>query len=156
MKFREGQEVLIVGGDFKGYYGNVDEYVLERYMVEATKDDITYVRVACTEDELEEFQSEETEEEDEGFIDIPVYDFGISSETLQRHLEYMIGRCLVHVGKVGPEQAFFGFQEFEGKTASEVLLELMGKLEEGMAMFTQAHILIGRVVAALEIVHDQD
>lgn len=153
MKFQPGDEVIAIEGKYKGSYGKVLDYWIESPVVEFAED--SYVAVMSDED-LTLLDEEDEKSEDDRVIEIPVHEFGISQETFQHHLEFLIGRTLAHVGKVGPEQAFFGFQEFEGKTASEVLLELMMKLEEGMAMFAQAHILIGRIVAALEIVHDQD
>lgn len=166
MKFNPGDEILVVDGSLKGQYGSIVEFepTFERYFV--LLPDLHATRYyAVREDELDFLPAEDSEQEDEqpveddeddGVLDVSVYGFGIPHEVFQRHLEYLIGRSLVHVGKVGPEEAFFGFQEFEGKTATEVLLELMFKLEEGMAMFAQAHILIGRVVSALESVHEQD
>jgi len=159
VRFNPGDEILVVEGEFKGQYGTIIEFepTFERYFVLLPELHPTRY-YAVTEGNLDFLPPEEPDEQpgdDEGVIDIPVYEFGIPSEVFQRHLEYLIGRSLAHVGKVGPNEAFFGFQEFEGKSAPEVLLELMMKLEEGMAMFAQAHILIGRIVAALESVHDQ-
>lgn len=161
MKFNPGDEVIATDGKYKGCHGTVLEYWIDSVIVQIADDQPEVGVVVVQENEIEvlpapEPITEDLRSEDDNIIDIPVYGFGIPPEVFQRHLEYLIGRSLVHVGEVGPKEAFFGFQEFEGKSASEVLLELMMKLEEGMAMFAQAHILIGRIVAALEIVHDQD
>lgn len=151
--FNEGDEVVVTDGDWKGQYGVVKRYddMFERYMVNLPDVMAPEHFAACTEGELALLSEDDEEVVDE----IPVYDFPISQETFQEHLEYLMARSLEHVGNVGAEQAFFGFEQWEGKSASEVLVGLMTKLEEGMALFTQAHILIGRVVIALESVHDQ-
>lgn len=151
MKFSPGDEVIATDGQYKGTHGTVLEYWINSVVFQIADDQLVTGVVVVGEDELD-FLPAESEDD---VIDIPVHEFGISEETFQRHLEYLIGRSLAQVGQVGAKEAFFGFQEFEGKTASEILFELMFKLEEGMAMFAQAHILIGRIVAALEMVHDQ-
>lgn len=157
MKFQPGEEVIVVDGDFKGEYGTVSQYLIDSVIVDIAREVQGSFKAVIQESCLDHLPAEEKadDDSDEGVIDIPVHEFGISEEAFQRHLEYLIGRSLAQVGQVGPNEAFFGFQEFEGKTASEVLFELMFKLEEGMAMFAQAHILIGRIVASLENVHDQ-
>ena len=153
MRFDEGDEVIVVDGPYKGDYGVVTEYFLGMPLVDLTENQTGQVVVMLSENVLEALPPEETEDT---VLNIPVHGFGISAQVLERHLEYLIGRSLIHVGKVGAKEALFGYQEFEGKSASEVLLELMLKLEEGMAMFAQAHILIGRIVTALEDIHDSD
>jgi ribosomal protein L24 len=156
LKFPTGTQVVVVDGDFTGLSGIVKGYEFERYLVvlQGVKTPKEGQYFAYKEEELDFLESEDPSEEEE-VDEIHVPEFGMSAEAFERHLEYLIGRSLEHVGKIGPEQAFFGFQEFEGKTASEVLLSLMTKLEEGMALFAQAHILIGRIVVALEQTHDQ-
>lgn len=154
MKFNPGDEVLVVEGDFKGQRGTVEEFIFESYMVDITADHTGNVRIACKEEELG-FPPQEKNSEEE-VTDLPVHGFGISQAMLSTHLQWLIGRSLEKVGEVGPDQAFFGFQEFEGKTPQEVLLEIMGKLEEGVAMFAQAHVLVGRIVMAMEAMNDQD
>lgn len=104
--------------------------------------------------EGQEFSSEP--ENNEGVDEIKIPTFGMTQEQVANYLEYLLRRSVEHVGSVGAEDALFGYQEFEGKTASQVLVGLLFKLEEGMAMFAQAYILIGRTIAALESVHDQD
>lgn len=158
VRFNPGDEVIVVEGELKGEYGSVVQYedTFHKYFVHLPERNSTGL-FSFNEHELEALPSTQqpVEDDDQGVLEVPVYSFGIPQEVFQRHLEYLIGRSLAHVGTVGAEQAFFGFQEFEGKAAGEVLLELMFKLEEGMAMFAQAHILIGRIVTALESVHDQ-
>jgi hypothetical protein len=156
VKFNPGDEILVVDGDFKGQIGSVIGYeeIFERYMVFLPRVSMTN-HAACTEDELELLTNKKEEPPETDVVSVPVYDFGIPTDVLRKHLEWMCGRALEKIGDVGPNEAFFGFQEFEGKTASEILIDLMMKLEEGMAMFAQAHVLIGRIVAALESVHDQ-
>jgi KOW motif-containing protein len=154
MKFEPGDEVIVIEGEFKGHYGTVIQFedTFAKYYVILPERHL-FDLFPFDEGDLDFLPPEEPEEEVD---EIPVYDFGIPQSVLHSHLEWLISRSLEHVGDVGPDQAFFGYQEFEGKTASEVLVELMTKLEEGMAMFAQAHILIGRIVAALESVHDQN
>lgn len=152
-RFQDGDEVVVAEGDFKGQYGSVlrFEEVFERYLV--TLPDVSKTgHFAFQEHELEpiDFPVEEAVDQ----IEVP--EFGMTTEQVQNYLEYLFGRSLAHVGEVGAKEAFFGYQQWEGKTASQVLVGLMFKLEEGMAMFAQAHILIGRTIAALESVHDQE
>lgn len=158
MKFNLGDAVIIVDGDFKGNFGRVEDYVLERYLVkldpESPDGTEPPIQVACVEEDLDILSDEDSDEEN--VTEVPVYDFGISQELLNTHLEWLISRSLEKLGSVGAKEAFFGFQEFEGKTASQVLLDLMGKLEEGVVMFAQAHVLIGRIVMALESINNQN
>lgn len=152
MTFEPGDTVVICSGEWKGTTGKIKEYMFERYMVEFEPGKY----VACREEELAKvFYEPVPDEEPEEVKEVPVYDFGISTELLAKHLEWLVGNSLQKVGSVGPEQAFFGFQEFEGKSPQEVLLEIMEKLEEGVAMFAQAHVLVGRIVMALETMDDQ-
>jgi len=150
IKFKPGDEVIVVEGTQKGQYGLIVQYeaTFGKYFVDIS-DESPAGYFAFSESELEALDGYDEVTE----ISIPA--FGVSSEVMQTHLEWLMTRSLERLGEIGPEQALFGFQEFEGKTAQEVLLELMGKLEEGMALFGQAHILIGRVVVALESVEDQ-
>jgi len=152
-KFNEGDEILVVEGEFKGRHGTVlrFEAIFETYMVTLPELSLTGY-FACRESELE-LLDESSDDDAVDEIDVP--SFGMTSEQFTSHLEYLFTRSLEHVSSVGPEQAFFGFQEFEGKSAADQLVALMLKLEEGMAMFAQAHILIGRTVVALESVNDQ-
>lgn len=154
LKFPKGSQVIVVDGDFAGQPGIVKGYEFERYLVvlSGVKTPKEGQYFAYREEELD-FAGELADEEEVDEIDVP--EFGMSPEAFEEHLEYLLGRSLEHVGKIGPEQAFFGFQEFEGKSPTEVLLSLMTKLEEGMALFAQAHILIGRIVVALEKTRDQ-
>lgn len=153
MRFSPGDEILVVGGRWSGYTGTVlhcEDWVggyLVQLNTKKAKDS-----VLVPESQVDSAQYEQPEEEDE--IIVPT--FPASAEDIQAHLEWMLERVLGKVGQVGPEQALFGFQEFEGKTPSQVLLALMEKLEEGMALFGQAHILLGRIVVALETMNDQE
>lgn len=152
-RFQDGDEVVVAEGDFKGQYGTVLRFedVFERYLV-MLPDVSKTGYFAFQEHELEpiDFPVEEVVDQ----IEVP--EFGMTTEQVQNYLEYLFTRSLAHVGEVGAKDAFFGYQQWEGKTASQVLVGLMFKLEEGMAMFAQAHILIGRTIAALESVHDQE
>jgi ribosomal protein L24 len=149
MKLTPGDKVRVIKGDFVGLEGTYLEYVFERYMVQTDNG-----KIACKGGEIKLVQVQEPEED--SVLDMPVHRFPISEEALTDHLEFLLSRALDQVGVVGPEQALFGFQEFEGKTPTEVLVELMLKIEEGMALFAQVHILIGRIVLALEQVNDSN
>ncbi len=149
-EFEVGDEVIATDGPHKGYYGKVIEVWLGTPIVELGPDQFDHGVHVISAEFLEHLTPEEQVDE------IPVYDFGIPADVLQSHLEWFVGRSLQRLGAVGPEQALFGFQEFEGKTPNEVILELMGKLEEGAALLAQTHILLGRIVMALESVHDQN
>lgn len=151
MRFKPGDEVIVVDGDSKGEFGIVTEYFLDLPMIDITENGTGNVIIMVAEDDLEPLPPKQEEVKD-----VPAYDFPIPQKILEAHLEWLITRSLERLGDVGPKEAFFGFQEFEGKTASEVIMELMGKLEEGVAMFAQAHVLLGRIVMALETIHDHD
>lgn len=83
--------------------------------------------------------------------DVPSPRFGMGAHEFEGHVRYLLTKSLGRITQVGPEEAFFGFQPFEELTAPEVLSELMVKVEEGMALFAQAHILIGRVIMAYQV-----
>lgn len=158
MRFALGDEVIATDGQYKGVYGTVLDYWIDSPVIQLADDQSHSGVVVVQEDQLALLVAEEPEPDPEGenVLDIPVHpDFGLSQEVYRKHVEYMIGRCLSLVGTVGVREAMFGFQEFEGKSATEILLELMMKLEEGMALFAQAHIMIGRTVTALEKTYDQ-
>lgn len=158
-KFQDGDEVEVVDGDFKGYHGSVLKYedVFGRYLItipEASK----FGHFAYQEDELRRIEPDtptEEPEENEVVDEIHIPTFGMTNEQIVSYLEYMMQRSLAHVKEIGAEDAFFGYQEWEGMSASQVLIALMFKLEEGMALFAQAHILIGRTVAAIESVQEK-
>jgi hypothetical protein len=146
--FEDGDEVVVVEGDFKGRYGQVMWFELGRYMVRLPE---------VTENGhvgFEEHELAKLDDESEPVREVSVHSFPIPQKEFERHLEYLLMRSMEHVGEVGPHQALFGYQEFEGKDPGEILVELMDKLEQGMGLFAQAHIMIGRIVLALE--HTQD
>jgi hypothetical protein len=152
VRFEPGDEVVVVDGDFTGVTGTVLKYeaVFDTYFVQSSEVSATG-HIACKESELD-FLVQEGQGEDQ--VEVPR--FPLSTEALRHHLEWMLGRALGQVGDVGPEQALFGFQQFEGKTPQEVLIELMSKLEEGMALIAQVHVMFGRIYVALEGMNDQD
>jgi hypothetical protein len=158
-KFKADDEVLVIGdhSDFKGQWGRVLQYeaIFERYFVFLPDVHKAGAYTAFTEDELDflppvegEVDDSEDEETSDGFV-IEVPPFGISGEQFADHVQLLLGRTLTKVGQVGPEQVFFGFQEFEGLTPQEVLVAILGKVEESMIMHAQLHILVARIGTAL-------
>jgi hypothetical protein len=156
VKYPHGTEVEIIGGDFKGYQGKIEGHEAWANLYLIGIHGFSGV-VGCKEDEIRPVEDDANQPEEEPVVvdEIPVPTFPASAEDLQSHLEWMIPRVLDKLGEVGPEQALFGFQQFEGKSPSEILLAMMDKLEESMAMHAQVHILLGRIVVALETLNDQ-
>lgn len=137
-------EIVVLKGDLKGEYGIIQGYyncsmTYEIFLPEL--DDVVRVPIelvaALT--DREEFEEEDEDE------DVETPGFGMSANEFAQHLEFLITRSLERVPTVGPSDAFFGYQEFESLTAEEVLLELLDKIESGIAHLTQAHILISRI-----------
>lgn len=140
----DGTEIVVLEDDHKGEYGIILGYdpVLELYAVELPnldKNAIFYFNG----DLLGVLEEEETEDDEYSYEQTP--GFGMSTEDFAAHLEFLIGRSLHRVPTVGPETAFFGYQEFEGLTAEDALLSLLDKIEEGIAHLAQAHILVARI-----------
>lgn len=157
--FEVGDEVIVIEGRYKGVYGSVIDQWIDSMVIAVGPDQPAASGVIVAEtDHLEPLPVQAPYEDaaEEPVDDIPVHAFGIPVSVLEAHLGWFVGRSLERVGDVGPEEALFGFQEFEGKSPQEVILELMGKLEEGTALLAQTHILLGRIVMALENMHDQN
>lgn len=169
--FNDNDEVLIISDDseFKGHWGRVLRFepIFERYFV-VLPDVHPTGHFAFEEHELEflgemeeEYEAaldddDPEEEEPADGITIEVPQFGMSAEEFAQHLEFMLGRALGRVGQVGPREAFFGFQEFEGLTPQEVLFGVLDKIEESMAMHAQLHILVARIGTALNQVRPEE
>lgn len=168
-RFNDDDEILVVGddSDFKGHWGRVIKYepLFERYFV-VLPDVSPTGHFAFTEDQLtplpeeedagkyhEDQPDEDSEEEVHDEVQVPA--FGMSEDDFVKHLEWMIERSLTKVATVGPRDAFFGFQDFEGSTPQEILFSLLNKLEEGIALFAQAHILVARIGVAMSCVHPE-
>jgi hypothetical protein len=100
------------------------------------------------EDELEPAVFEDEEEE----VEVPA--FGMSAEELAGHTQYLLTKAMTRITEVGAQEAFFGFQEFEGKDAREILVTLLNKIEEGLALYAQAHILVSRTIIGLQLLED--
>jgi hypothetical protein len=157
VKYPHGTEVEIIGGDFKGYRGKIEGFEGWAGLYLIKLPEFSGV-AACKEHQIRPVQpdSEPQPEPEVRVVDqIPIPTFPASAEDLQNHLEWMLPRVLGKIGEVGPEQALFGFQQFEGKTPTQILVAMMEKLEESMAMHAQVHILLGRIVIALETPDDQ-
>lgn len=143
--YPDGTEVVVLDGDLKGEYGIVVSYepIFDRYFVQLPNRSL-HGNFAFELDEISALDGKvEGEESEEDTEDTPR--FGMSEDDFVQHLEFLIGRSLTKVASVGPEEAFFGYQEFESMTPEEVLLSLLDKIEEGIAHLAQAHILITRI-----------
>jgi hypothetical protein len=151
-KFKKGDDVLVIGGDYKGHYGRVVDFTLGIYLVslpELQETGYFGVREANLE-LLDEVTGDPEPEPEVKTNEVFVPAFGMTEDQFVAHMEYLMTRALGRVTTTGPGQAFYGFQEFETLTPPEVLAKLMIKLEEGMALLAQAHVLIGRTALALE------
>lgn len=139
--WEEGTEFVVLSGPYKGQYGviSASDETTERYFVRLPDVDPSRVFI-LTGGEISELSEEEDEKED-----TTTPGFGMTSDEFAQHLEFLIERSLDKVPTVGAAQAFFGYQEFEGLSAEDVLLSLLDKLEEGIAHLAQAHILISRI-----------
>jgi ribosomal protein L24 len=155
-RFKRDDEVVVAEGDFKGQYGRVLEWepIFERYFV-VLPDVHETGHFAYQEHELlplddteDEVVSDEEEEVEYDEVEVPT--FPMSESDFVRHLEFFLERTMSKVGVTGPREAFFGFQEFEGMTPQEILLQILDKLEEGAALFAQAHVLVARMGVALD------
>jgi hypothetical protein len=101
-------------------------------------------------DNLTDDQLNPVEIENDGSQEFEAPSFGMGVNEFGAHLQHILSRSFDKVTVTGPQQAFFGFQEFEGKEPVEVLRELVNKLEDGMALLTQTHILVSRIGLALQ------
>jgi hypothetical protein len=154
-EFTEGDDVVVTSGEHKGQWGRVLRYeeVFGKYFVQLPEISVTGYfafepnELFPLEDEDQATDGDAEEDYEEEGVDVPA--FGMSSEDFVTHLDILLDRTLTKVGNVGPHDAFFGFQEFEGMTPDQILIALLDKLEEGMALFAQAHILISRIGVAL-------
>src|SRR6187200_1718919 len=155
MKFNSGDKVIIVDGDCKGHNGVVSgfESLFQLYM-DRVPDMSETGFFGIREEEMQPEPVEQAETE-EVVDEVRIPAFGMTQEEFVHHLEYLLGRALGHVATVGPADAFFGFQEFESGTASDKLALVLQKIEEAMAMFAQAHILVGRSIIALEAIYGE-
>lgn len=160
--YPDGTEIVVLDGELKGEYGVVVSYepIFDRYFVQLPNRSLQG-HFAFQLDEISALDdnTENQEESQDQTLETP--GFGMSSEDFVAHLEFLIGRSLSRVPTVGPSDAFFGYQEFEGLTAEEVLLKLLDKIEEGIAHLAQAHILISRIGVSYrmfikEITNDAD
>lgn len=142
--YPDGTEIVVLEGELKGEYGVVVSYeaIFDRYFVHLPQRSLQGHFAFKVEDisALDELEDEEEPEED----DTPP-GFGMSEDDFVAHLEFLIGRSLTKVVTTGPNEVFFGYQEFEGLTAEDALLKLLDKIEEGIAHLAQAHILISRI-----------
>lgn len=141
-EFFTGDEVIVVEGEFKGQFGLVTGNVpaFDQYFVLMPEVDPERGHL-FEKGEIQHLDYEESEPDDKG--ETP--GFGMDAQQFAAHLEFLITRSLDRVPTVGPANAFFGYQEFEGLTAEEALLLLLTKIEEGIAHLAQAHILISRI-----------
>lgn len=151
-RFQSGDNVIVVDGAYKGRYGKVMEYdeVSRTYQVLLPEVHPDWY-FGVSEDDLEFLGDEEegpAEEDDEGYI--PVAEFGMTDEAYAAHLEFMVQRVLDGVPTTGPAQAFFGFQEWEALEPKEIYAKILEKIEDGMRLFVQLHVLTARVGYALE------
>lgn len=146
--YSEGDEIVVAAGDFKGQFGVVLRYeeVFDRYYVQLPN--VTVIgHFAFQEHEILSTNQEEQEDEEED--EQPVPRLGMTEHEFVKHVEFLIDRSLDRLVSVGPESAFFGYQEFEGMTPEEVLFALLDKIEEGIAHLAQTHILVSRIGVAL-------
>jgi hypothetical protein len=147
--YDEGQEIVVGEGDYKGQYGVVLKFedIFDRYYVQLPNLSVTGY-FAFQEHELLPLAPEEEVSDEEEEDETPR--LGMTDTEFVQHVEFMINRSLDRLVTVGPETAFFGYQEFEGMTPNEVLIQLMDKLEEGIAHLAQAHVLVSRIAVALQ------
>lgn len=161
--FDVGDDVLVLSGEFKGRYGHVVAYedTFDKYMVILPEVHATgfwpfYASELELMADIDETTPAEPDTEAPKIDEIEVPSFGMTTEEFGIHAEYLMVRSLERITSTGPDEAFFGYQEFEGMNPKEILGALMVKVEESLALFAQAHILIGRTALALEKLHDQD
>jgi len=153
-RFDENDEVLVIGdhSDFKGQWGRVIQYeaTFDRYFVFLPDVHKVGYYSAFEESELEFLEPlEDVDDEDPEGLVIDVPKFPMTAESFAAHVELLLGQTLSRVGTIGPEQVFFGFQAFEGKSTQEILIDILGKVEEVMIMGAQLHILVARIGVAL-------
>lgn len=160
MPYEPGDLVYARTGDYEGGVG----YVVSKQEASRVGGDESIYQVMFSEngrgvfDDLLESELNPVEvvddgDEDEEEVETP--SFGMSQEEFLRHTEYLMTKALDRIAITGPESAFFGFQEFEGKDAKEILVELLVKIEENMALLSQAHILTSRIAIALQTLEGQ-
>lgn len=142
----ENTEVVINDGVFKGFLGSVISYdhIADEYLVylPEIEDQMSFHYLAV-------FALDEEEEDEQ-----PTPEFGMSADEFAAHLEYLVVRTLDRVPTAGAQDAFFGFQEFEGQTVDETLTLLLEKIEDGFAHLAQLHILVSRIGLAYRQITD--
>lgn len=143
--YPEGTEIVVIKGKHKGHSGTIISYesIFDNYFVHLPEVNLG-AAIAIEPYQIDRLDRGPTEHPEEPEEATPP-EFGMSEEEFVSHLEFLIGRSLSRIPTTGPAEAFFGYQEFEGMTAEEVLLRLLDKIEEGIAHLAQAHILITRI-----------
>jgi hypothetical protein len=160
--YPDGTEIVVLDGQLKGEYGVVVSYepIFDRYFVQLPNRSLEG-HFAFQLDEISPLEEPQEEQEDTEPTDDDPPGFGMTEDEFVSHLEFLMGRSMSKIPTTGAKEAFFGYQEFEGMTAEEVLLSLLDKLEEGIAHLAQAHILIARIGVSYrtivkEITNDND
>jgi len=80
--------------------------------------------------------------------------FGMSHDELAGHTKYLLTKAMDRITEVKQEDWAFGFLQFEGMDAREILVLLLNKIEDSMALSAQAHILVSRTIIGLQLLED--